>query len=62
MTVHKLRGTLQDYLDHMTGKKIVGCGVEDEEFVIVLDDGSEVFLFSSEDLAIAIEFPEQELH
>jgi hypothetical protein len=30
--------------------------------VIVLDDGSEVFLFSSEDLAIAIEFPEQELH
>lgn len=61
MTVHKLRGTLQDWLDHIVDKKIIGCGIEDEEFVIVLEDGTNVILFSEEDLSLAIEFP-KEIH
>ncbi len=61
MTVHKLRGDLQDWLDHIVGKKIIGCGVEEEEFVIVLEDHTNVVLFSEEDLSLYIELP-KEIH
>jgi hypothetical protein len=48
MTVHKLRGTLQDYFERMVGKTIEEVAIFDNEFVIFLDDQSEVCLFVDE--------------
>lgn len=56
MTVHKIRGTLQDYFERMTGQVIEGAGVFDDELVIFLDSGDEVCLWSDEgNLAIRID-------
>ena len=56
MTVTKLRGTLQDYFERMTGQVIEGAGVFDDELVIFLDNGDEVCLWSDEgNLAIRID-------
>jgi hypothetical protein len=38
----------------MVGKTIMGVGVYDDEFVISLDDGSIVTLFSDNDLSMNI--------
>lgn len=48
MTVHKLRGTIQDYFEHMIGKEIIQVGVFNGELVIVLDDHSEVCVYEKE--------------
>ena len=48
MTVTKLRGTLQDYFDQMTGRTIEGVGVFDGELVIFLDNKHEVCLWQDE--------------
>jgi CobQ-like glutamine amidotransferase family enzyme len=40
---------LEDYFNHMVGKKIIGVGVIDEELVFKLDDGSQVTIFSDLD-------------
>jgi hypothetical protein len=59
MTVHKLRGTLQEYFEHMIGQTILQVGVFDGELVIVLEDNSEVCLFQNDDgLSIQINQPE----
>ena len=54
MTVHKIRGTLQGYFEHMTGKKIEAVGTFDDELVIFLDDQSEVCIWSDGSLSIQI--------
>ena len=54
MTVHKLRSTLQDYFEHMTGKTIEAVGTFDDELVIFLDDQSEVCVWSDGSLSIQI--------
>jgi len=45
---------LEDYFNHMVGKKIIGVGVIDDELVFKLDDGSKVTLFSDNDLSMNI--------
>jgi len=45
---------LEDYFNHMVGKKILGVGVIDDELVFKLDDGSKVTLFSDNDLSMNI--------
>lgn len=40
---------LEDYFNHMVGKKIIGVGVIDDELVFKLDDGSQVTIFSDLD-------------
>jgi hypothetical protein len=54
MTVTKLRGTLQGYFEHMIGKTIESVGTFDEELVILLDDESEVCIWSDDSLSIQI--------
>lgn len=54
MTVHKIRGTLQGYFEHMIGKQIESVGTFDDELIILLDDQSEVCLWSDGSLSIQI--------
>jgi len=54
MTVHKIRGTLQGYFEHMTGKTIEAVAVFDDELVIFLEDQSEVCIWSDGSLSIQI--------
>lgn len=54
MTVTKIRGTLQGYFEHMTGKTIEAVGTFDDELVILLDDQSEVCIWSEDSLSIQI--------
>jgi hypothetical protein len=49
MSVVKLRGVLQDYFEHMTGKTIDMVAIFDGELVIFLDDGSEVCIFQNDE-------------
>lgn len=59
MTVTKLRGTLQDYFDQMTGRTIEGVGVFDGELVIFLDNKHEVCLWQ-DDVGMCIQINEPE--
>jgi len=52
---------LEDYINHINGKLIEGCGVIEDEFVIQLDDGSIVTFWSAEDLNMTVDFP-PEMH
>lgn len=54
MSVTKIRGTLQSYFEHMTGKTIEAVGTFDDELIILLDDQSEVCLWSDGSLSIQI--------
>lgn len=49
MSVTKLRGTLQDYFEHMVGRTIEGVGIFNDELVIVLDNGDEVCLWQDDE-------------
>lgn len=47
---------VEEYFNHMIGKKIVGVAIENEELEITLDDNSLVVVFSSEDLSMFIQY------
>jgi hypothetical protein len=47
MTVHKLRGTAQEYFESMVGRTIEEVAIFDDELVIFLDDGKEVCLWDN---------------
>ena len=49
---------VEGLLEHMVGRMIVDAGIEDDEFVIVLDDDTKVVLFSDEDLQLYYEYGE----
>lgn len=59
MSVTKLRGTLQGYFEHMTGKVIEGVGIFDGEIIISLEDKSEVCLFTDENDNLCIQINER---
>ena len=59
MSVTKLRGTLQQYFEHMTGKTIEGVGVFDGELVIVIEGGDEVCIFLDDNGDLAIQINER---
>lgn len=46
-------------LERIVGQKIESAGIEDDEFVMELTDGTRVILFSDEDLQLYYEFKEQ---
>lgn len=46
-------------LERMVGQKIESAGIEDDEFVMELADGTRIILFSEEDLQLYYEFKEQ---
>jgi len=47
---------VEEYFNHMIGKKIVGVAVDKEELEVTLDDGSLVVVYSSEDLSMFIQY------
>ena len=49
---------VEELLEHIVGRMIVDAGIEDDEFVIVLDDDTKVVLFSDEDLQLYYEYGE----
>lgn len=60
MTVTKLRGTLQDYFESMTGRTIDGVGTFDGELVIFLDNLDEVCLFIDDDGNLSMRIDKRE--
>ena len=52
-TDHQL---VNEYFNHMIGRKIVGVAIEQDELEVTLDDGSLVVVFSSEDLSMFIQY------
>ena len=49
---------LETLFEQMIGCKIDAVGIEDEEFVLLLDNGIKIILFSDEDLQIYYELGE----
>ena len=49
---------VEELLEHIVGRMIVDAGIEDDEFVIVLDDDTKIVLFSDEDLQLYYEYGE----
>ena len=49
---------LESLFEQMIGSKIDAVGIEDEEFVLLLDNGIKIILFSDEDLQIYYELGE----
>jgi hypothetical protein len=48
---------IDEYLNHMINKSIIGCGInDDDEFEIALDDGSVIVFFSDDHLGMVIEY------
>jgi hypothetical protein len=47
---------VEEYFNHMIGRKIVGVAIEDEELELTLDDGSLVVIYSSEDLSMFVQY------
>lgn len=47
---------VEEYFNHMIGKKIVGVAIDQEELELTLDDNSLVVIYSSEDLSMFIQY------
>ena len=45
-------------LERMVGQKIESAGIEDDEFIMMLEDGTRIILFSDEDLQLYYELGE----
>ena len=46
-------------LERMVGQKIESAGIDNDEFIVYLEDGTKIILFSDEDLQLYYELPEQ---
>ena len=44
-------------LERMVGQVIDSAGIEDDEFIMMLEDGTRIILFSDEDLQLYYELP-----
>ena len=49
---------VESLLERMAGQVIDEVGIEDDEFVIILEDGTKVILFSDDDLQLYYELGE----
>jgi hypothetical protein len=58
MTVHKLRGSLQEYFESMIDRTIEEVAIFDGELVIFLDDGKEVCIWDGE-MGLAMQINER---
>jgi hypothetical protein len=47
---------VDEYFNHMIGRKIMGVAIEQDELEVTLDDGSLVVIYSSEDLSMFIQY------
>ena len=56
MTKKSDQQLVEEYFNHMIGKRIAGVAIDKEELEITLDDGSLVVIYSSEDLSMFIQY------
>jgi len=54
MTVQKLRPQLSDYLENIVNQTIEGVGIENDDLVILLANGTEICVWSDDDLNMTI--------
>jgi hypothetical protein len=47
---------VEEYFNHIVGKKIVGIAIDNDELELTLEDNSLVVVFSSEDLSMFIQY------
>ena len=48
---------IEDLIDHMTNKTILGVDVEEGDFILLLSDGTEIIFWSQEDLNVSFNTP-----
>jgi hypothetical protein len=46
-------------IERMVGQNIVEAGIDNDEFILYIEDGTKIVLFSDEDLQLYYELPEQ---
>ena len=49
---------VEQLLERMVGQKIESAGIDNDEFIVYLEDGTKIILFSDEDLQLYYELPE----
>jgi hypothetical protein len=50
---------VKSLLEHIIGKTIVEVGVDNDEFILYIEDGTKIILYSDEDLNLYYELPEK---
>jgi hypothetical protein len=49
---------LESLFERMVGQKIDSVGIDNDEFVMYIEDGTRIILFSDEDLQLYYELPD----
>ncbi len=49
---------LDTLFERMVGQKIDSVGIDNDEFVVYIEDGTRIILFSDEDLQLYYELPD----
>jgi len=50
---------VESLIERMVGQTIVEAGIDNDEFVLYIEDGTKIVLYSDEDLNLYYELPEQ---
>ena len=50
---------VESLIERMVGQTIVEAGIDNDEFILYIEDGTKIVLFSDEDLQLYYELPEQ---
>jgi hypothetical protein len=50
---------VEELITRMVGQTIVEAGIDNDEFVLYIEDGTKIILFSDEDLQLYYELPDQ---
>jgi len=49
---------VESLIERMVGQTIVEAGIDNDEFVMYIEDGTRIILFSDEDLQLYYELPD----
>jgi hypothetical protein len=50
---------VESLIERMVGQTIVEAGIDNDEFILYIEDGTKIVLYSNEDLNLYYELPEQ---
>jgi hypothetical protein len=50
---------VESLIERMVGQTIVEAGIDNDEFVLYIEDGTKIILYSDEDLNLYYERPDQ---
>jgi hypothetical protein len=50
---------VEELITRMVGQTIVEAGIDNDEFILYIEDGTKIILYSDEDLNLYYELPEQ---